>query len=68
MTPEEVLIKIMTDASNFDQSKLDHLSKKKKDIEVEKIVQRWLGWISSVNQPVWDTGCTYEDGNYGDKD
>lgn len=61
MTAEECLIKIMEDAHNLDTEKLDLLNKVKKDAEIAKVVRRWLKWISSVNVPEYDTGCTYID-------
>ena len=63
MTPEQCLFKIMDDAGKFDELKLEVLSKKKREIELDKVMKRWLGWISSVNNtPKWDTGCDYDDG------
>ncbi len=61
MDARECLMKIIEDAANFDASRFDGYSKKKKDFEVEKIMSRWLKWISSVNEVQWDTGCTYKD-------
>lgn len=54
----------MDDAENFDVLKLEVLSKKKREIELDKVMKRWLGWISSVNNnpTKWDTGCNYDDG------
>lgn len=53
MSPEECLLRILDDAGKMNEAQLQKLSRKQKDRATARYVDRWLGWISSVNQPDW---------------
>lgn len=61
MDASQCLIKILEDAAEINCELMELLPEDRKDKEVEKVVKRWLGWISQVNRPEWETSLEEEE-------